>query len=669
MSTFVSRLPVGSSLVSKSSALLGQQLETDRRVKGTIPSNLAARKEWVAALAWLADHCTPTATDCRSLSNDERKVLATLLGIDGAKAGLAGRISAALSSAHTSEDEELPDDTTFLDLVQSRGSSLDRAMGIMISSFTKQAAIARIGDSPLGKDINLADLQTVLERCAMHLWVSQAQDASAFSDLPPSLLISLGRAVGISGAPDGKLIQLLSVIFDIRPADVLDVDPDHRRRLARSSDDALPLMGSPSLWDQKELSYGTFRGSSSEREEIKDIWKKYRTLGLKITQILSTDELKDANAKIKAMKGFAGSGDDYAMHHPYSKFPWLQSLDISDNEKFDATREGRKLMNACRFTNSKFLTLLDQMSRTAHDAEWRALWAEYDTAKQSGQLGLLLLAVELIKSAVRRLFEGLKTAAESLARQYPIPVFMELRDGRVSQCESLNSFFESLSRNISEQSKHRANTDATVAGFWITFMDSFRTKASSSEDIEAVAKLGASFGAAGTNPASSRGSTSGGGASFSSGGGSGLTSSGSASSRSLGGTPPPKSNVAASGGDRGKRYTSNVTWPSSADILGPVLGVDGPTFKCHQCNESGHWKGECPVFWGRKGKPLPGWNENGKKIKKMWDGENPTKECFKLWLKFVQDSDNYPAGGQPASVSGAPELSDFELRARKGAGP
>jgi len=35
----------------------------------------------------------------------------------------------------------------------------------------------------------------------------------------------------------------------------------------------------------------------------------------------------------------------------------------------------------------------------------------------------------------------------------------------------------------------------------------------------------------------------------------------------------------------------------------------------------------------------------------------------------VQDSDNYPAGGQPASVSGAPELSDFELRARKGAGP
>ncbi len=169
MSTFVSQLPVGSSLVSKSSALLVQHLETDHWVKGTIPSNLAARREWFAALAWLTDHCTPTATDCRSLSNDERKVLATLLAIDGAKAGLAGRISAALSPAHTSEDEEMPDDSTFLDLVQSRSSGHDRAMGVMISSLTKQAAIARIGDSPLGKDINRAELQTVLERCAMHL--------------------------------------------------------------------------------------------------------------------------------------------------------------------------------------------------------------------------------------------------------------------------------------------------------------------------------------------------------------------------------------------------------------------------------------------------------------------------------------------------------------------
>jgi hypothetical protein len=53
----------------------------------------------------------------------------------------------------------------------------------------------------------------------------------------------------------------------------------------------------------------------------------------------------------------------------------------------------------------------------------------------------------------------------------------------------------------------------------------------------------------------------------------------------------------------------------------------------------------------------------------MWDGENPTKECFKLWLKFVQDHENYPAGGQPAAVDGAPDLSDFEHRARKGAGP
>jgi len=187
--------------------------------------------------------------------------------------------------------------------------------------------------------------------------------------------------------------------------------------------------------------------------------------------------------------------------------------------------------------NSKFLTPLDQMMRAAHDAEWRVLWAEYDAAKQSGQLGQLLLVVEQIKSAVRRLFEGLKASAMTLARQYPIPTFEELRDGRIAQCDSLNSFFEMLSRNISEQSKYQENPDATVAGFWITFMDSFRTKASSSDDLDAVAKLGANFGSMNANLSSSRGSTSGGSCV---GGGSGTAGSGSASSRNSGGTPPLK---------------------------------------------------------------------------------------------------------------------------------
>jgi hypothetical protein len=237
-----------------------------------------------------------------------------------------------------------------------------------------------------------------------------------------------------------------------------------------------------------------------------EIWKKNKSLGLKITQILSTEELKDVTTKIKAMKGFGGSHGDIAIHSPYSTYPWAQSLEIPDNEKFDAMREGRKLMNASRSMNSKFLSIFDQMARAAHETEWRALWAEYDAAKLSGHLGQLLLVVEQIKSAVRRLFEGLKTAADAQARQFPVPAFVELRDGRNAQCSSLNSFFETLSRNIAEHSKHQMNPDATVAGFWITFMDSFRTKASSPDDLDAVARIGASFGAMGAAPSSSRGS-------------------------------------------------------------------------------------------------------------------------------------------------------------------
>jgi len=112
-----------------------------------------------------------------------------------------------------------------------------------------------------------------------------------------------------------------------------------------------------------------------------------------------------------------------------------------------------------------------------------------------------------------------------------------------------------------------------------------------------------------------------------------------------------------------------MTWPSSEDILGPVLGIGGPPFDCHACGQSGHWKGECPVFWGKKGKSLPGWTAQGQKIPNMWNGENPTKECYKSWVKFVTDVENYPDGGGPAALEGAPDIEAFKHRAKKGAGP
>ena len=110
-----------------------------------------------------------------------------------------------------------------------------------------------------------------------------------------------------------------------------------------------------------------------------------------------------------------------------------------------------------------------------------------------------------------------------------------------------------------------------------------------------------------------------------------------------------------------------MTLPSSDTIIGPHLGVAGPSFACHHCQEEGHWKGECPAYWASIDSPLPGWKKDGRKDKKAWDGANPKKETFKQWLKFIKD--HFEGHGQPARVDGAPSYDDYKDRAANGAGP
>ena len=105
--------------------------------------------------------------------------------------------------------------------------------------------------------------------------------------------------------------------------------------------------------------------------------------------------------------------------------------------------------------------------------------------------------------------------------------------------------------------------------------------------------------------------------------------------------------------------------PLSKQIIGDKIGVEPPGSKCWGCNRTGHFKGECPVEWGKAFKPLPGWDLKGERKLAEWNGEEPKKATFVAWVKFLQSKDNFPAGcAVAANVQDAPELGHYQERAK-----
>ena len=78
--SFVSRLPAGHEILNARSADLLKTLNDDGRVAGGVPSALADRKEWAAALAWVDSNKPVLMADLKSLSKTERETLCAMLG-------------------------------------------------------------------------------------------------------------------------------------------------------------------------------------------------------------------------------------------------------------------------------------------------------------------------------------------------------------------------------------------------------------------------------------------------------------------------------------------------------------------------------------------------------------------------------------------------------------
>ena len=104
--------------------------------------------------------------------------------------------------------------------------------------------------------------------------------------------------------------------------------------------------------------------------------------------------------------------------------------------------------------------------------------------------------------------------------------------------------------------------------------------------------------------------------------------------------------------------------PCSASIVGTHIGLECNK-TCFECGEQGHFQGECPVAWGKAGHQLPGWTLSGKKIPALWNGDVPNKATYKFWVKFIEDTNNFPRRAVAAKIPESPKLEDFKEQADK----
>ncbi len=320
-------------------------------------------------------------------------------------------------------------------------------------------------------------------------------------------------------------------------------------------------------------------------------------------------------------------------------------------------------MNALRCHNENFSDWAELQARQFRDQARDVLLTDIHAAVDSGDVSKLLLVFGKLREFAQRVFIAEAAHADHLYVRFPFAEFDEMRQGRNRQMTACSSYFDEVSRRITAESQRHPGSDSQdiLVGSYLLFFRGFCSGDSSADDAEAVLKLGKKFAGSdssampgGAAPSSSRGASA---PRVPAGAGRGLSGGGAGASAAK----------ASSRSQPGLRFVRGRTIPSSESIIGPHLGIAGPDFECRGCKETGHWIGECPVYWGSQGDPLPGWKANGKKDKKAWDGANPTKETFKNWVRFINA--HFVGGGQPAGLEGAPSLSDYKDRARNGAGP
>ena len=414
----------------------------------------------------------------------------------------------------------------------------------------------------------------------------------------------------------------------------------------------------------------------------------YPTLYIDAALLISTDERSALTLARKAEQS-----ERRTAAPSLASWPWLQDLRVTVARSTNMYDLGRMLSVALRVDSDAFSAPIDRLARTQRLGERSNLVRAFRAASESGDLGAILLHMTALQRLAHTELETAYGLAYSDMALFPeCPFMVEIAAGRDCQRARIDLFMAEVAHIVRSGAELRPVEEQAqyTAGAYLSFFEGFNASpvATTSADRRYM-QAGGHF--AGSTPmalpaSGASGAATPGNAGFGGGGGaaggssrgraqSGATQAGQGGTQ--GGTPPSAKTsrgahqmqqpTQAQQQQRTGNLIFGVHAPCSRSIVGAEIGLEGPgsRFTCWGCQQqAGHLRGECPLAWGKKGKPLPGFDKDGERVPSMWKGDEPRRGTFEQWVKFLEDSDNFSAGGAVAAkIPGAPGLDAFKNRA------
>ena len=411
--------------------------------------------------------------------------------------------------------------------------------------------------------------------------------------------------------------------------------------------------------------------------------KQVRTLRVETYSLLTAEERKDQANRSKAMPGrkraaaYPGDtevDDAELSFNPFAEWPHEQSLKCEASYSYSLC--GRILRNALRWCNRNFTDALAQLTLSKHQGVTTELYESFSEAVSSQRHDqALLLASQAISEATTQM-TAILANAKSNAAQFPDSKLLQhIASRREVQALELKVFLGDMAQRITDATKlkDRAGATALATAAYIDFMNGWLSLSDKSL-VSADSLVLASAPALATMPAIATTQWQ---ATMS------AAAAAAAPSGVTGGAPGPAgpANKAARtrSGGQGPAASAGfatplgrvpvrgicsfmVHIPCSAEIVGDTLGVRGAP-PCKKCGKGNHFFGECPTEWGRVRRPLPGFLDDGSRIPKAWNKNEPIQQIVTAWVKFLQDKSNFNGKfPEVAGVPNAPSLADFQAR-------